>query len=94
MGVKFKLPTEEILVLVGSLLNAGSDPSEIGGLVGEFLDDVLAFDELVQGPVGEALEAIDGPVLVAAAKLVVALFPERAKTVAAAHAAGTLGSTA
>lgn len=82
---KIKIPTEELMVLVGSLLNAGEDRREIGRLVGTFLDDAIAFDELVPGAAGEALEAVDGPVLVAAAQLIATLFPKRAQAMATAR---------
>lgn len=79
---KLNLPTKDLVVFVGELLLGGLDPSEIGREVGKFLDGLLDFEEIVEGPVGDALEAIDGPVLVAAATLIARLFPGRARAAA------------
>ena len=77
-----------ILQLVGDLLLQGATPEEVGRAVGMLVDQLVAFDQVVKGPGGEALEAMDGPVLVAVATFIARVFPGRAKRFAQAKAGG------
>lgn len=76
---KIKIPWAEIKELAGALLAAGTDRDDIPRIVGEGLDELIDFDALLNGPVGEpigdALEAIDGPAFTAATALVLRLIP-------------------
>ena len=57
------IPWDEVLATLDALAEAGWDKDAAVELIAELLDEALPLDELVPGPGGEALEAIDGPVL-------------------------------
>lgn len=65
-------PIDEVTVLVDELLDDGNDKDEVIDAVVEFLDELLKFGLWLPGPVGVAIETIDGPVLRAAIGLIVA----------------------
>jgi hypothetical protein len=57
------IPWNEVLETLDALAEAGWDKDAAIELVAQLLDDALPLDTWVPGPAGEALEAIDGPVL-------------------------------
>jgi len=57
------IPWDEVLETLDALAEAGWDKDAAIDLVAQLLDDALPLDAWVPGPAGEALEAIDGPVL-------------------------------
>ena len=66
------VPWGEVHELADSLLADGLSKDESAELISESLDEMLQFNRIIRGPAGAALEAIDGPVLKAAVKLVLA----------------------
>ncbi len=57
------IPWDEVLETLDALAEAGWDKDAAIELVAQLLDDALPLDTWVPGAAGEALEAIDGPVL-------------------------------
>ena len=75
---KIKIPWAKLKELAGALLAAGVDKDQIPEIIGQGLDDLIDFDELMNGPlevVGDTLELIDGMVFTAAARLIVGIIP-------------------
>tara|TARA_B100001123_G_C14525785_1_gene716190 strand:+ start:106 stop:405 length:300 start_codon:yes stop_codon:yes gene_type:complete len=58
-----QIPWDEVLVTLDVLADAGWEKEAAVSLMAQLLDEALPLDELVPGPAGDALEAIDGPVL-------------------------------
>lgn len=67
------LPLREILDLVDVLLDEGVERDDAIDAVVDLLDQLLTWGEWVPGPVGDAIESIDGPVLRAALDLVISI---------------------
>lgn len=65
--------------LAEALLEAGHSRDDIVHDVAGIVDQLLPFSVLVPGPAGLALEAIDGPVLLAIVRLVVVAAERRIK---------------
>lgn len=84
-----KIPTAELTELIGTLLARGVDADAIPAMVGRFIDDLVDYRDLVRGPVGELLEAADGPIVVAATKMI--LVVTNKKKLAARFAVGAAG---
>ena len=57
------IPWNEVLSTLDALAEAGWDKDAAVDLVAGLLDEALPLDTWVPGPAGQALEAIDGPVL-------------------------------
>jgi len=57
------IPWDEVLETLDALAEAGWDKDAAIALVAQLLDDALPLDAWVPGAAGEALEAIDGPIL-------------------------------
>lgn len=72
-------PVDEVVDLVDDLLDGGSTEDEAIEAVAVFLDRLIDAGVWIPGPVGIAIEAIDGPLIRAVISLVVALSadPER-----------------
>jgi hypothetical protein len=60
------VPWDDVLATLDALADAGWEKDAALDLVAGLLDKALPLDTLVPGPVGAALEAIDGPVFRAA----------------------------
>ena len=73
LSVIKNIPWEEVLETLDALAADGWDKDAALDLVVKLLDDALPLDTWVPGPAGEALEAIDGPVLRATLSLLWAL---------------------
>ena len=67
------IPWDEVLETLDALAEAGWDKDTALDMVANLLDEALPLDDLVPGPAGDALEAIDGPVLRATLGLLWAL---------------------
>ena len=52
-----------ILSVFRALLKEGYSPKEARKEILDMLDELIDFDELVEGPTGEVLEALDRPVM-------------------------------
>ena len=55
-----------------SLLSKGHTPEEAREVLAEMIDELLDFDELIKGPVGVAIEQVDGHVIRLAIRLITA----------------------
>lgn len=67
------VPWDEVLQLLDDLAAAGWEKDAALDLVAGILDQALPCDQLVAGPAGQALEAVDGPVIRAVLGLLWAL---------------------
>lgn len=72
-GLLKSLPVPEIVDLVDDLLCEGASEEEAIDAVAAFLDQLIDAGLWLPGPVGQAIEAIDGPLLRAVITLIVAL---------------------
>jgi hypothetical protein len=66
-----RLPTQHLKPGIRAQLSAGMSPEAIARAVADAVDRLIAFDALVPGPVGAVAEVLDGPVIYAAALVLV-----------------------
>ena len=84
-----QIPWNEVLETLDALAEAGWEKDAALDLVAKLLDDALPLDDLVPGPGGKALEAIDGPVLRAALGMLWSMaVTDKGRTVRKARRAG------
>lgn len=57
------IPWTEVLATLDALAEAGWEKEPAIDLMAKLLDEALPLDEIVPGPAGDALEAVDGPIL-------------------------------
>lgn len=57
------LPWEELTALYEAAIKAGAKPAQAAKEIAQIIDEMVDFRELVKGPVGAALEAIDFEVI-------------------------------
>jgi formaldehyde-activating enzyme involved in methanogenesis len=66
-----RLPTAHLKPGIRAQLTAGMSPEAIARAVADAVDGLIAFDRIVPGPVGVVAELLDGPVIYAAALVLV-----------------------
>jgi formaldehyde-activating enzyme involved in methanogenesis len=66
-----RLPTQHLKPGIRAQLSAGMSPEAIARAVADAVDGLIAFDRIVPGPVGVVVELLDGPVIYAAALVLV-----------------------
>lgn len=76
MGLKFNLPDvvknlpwDEITELYDALVHAGEHPGQAAKQIAQVIDDRIDWREVVKGPVGVVLEAVDFEVIRTAIRL-------------------------
>jgi hypothetical protein len=66
-----RLPTAHLKPGIRAQLSAGMSPEAVARAVADAVDGLIAFDRIVPGPVGVVAELLDGPVIYAAALVLV-----------------------